>query len=324
MQNAKLKTGGNVRAEVARTIRYFDMFDQPVTAVQVWRTLVVTDEPSTRLPRLADVTEALDAEVENGTLGTQWGYYFLARRPELITTRLQRHLLAQLKWKLTRRVARWLQYVPFVRGLAMSGSLAAGNTKPSSDLDIFVITEQGRIWTARLGLLLVSQLLGRRRKYWQGEAPNKVCLNHYVTTGSLTMPPALHNVYTAVLYQWLIPLTGFGAFQAYQAANAGWITKQLQFPLLPSLPNRQLLQASSLGLKVKMWLERLLHEPLFRWTERWAEQIQRWFIERHMRTQSGTASRVVLSAAELAFHPDTKVPSILAEFKQKMSSKQSF
>ena len=305
---------------VLKTIRYFDIFDQPVTAVQVWRNLVVVDEPAAKLLRLSDVTARLQDEVATSQLETKWGYYFLAGRRELVATRMRRHLLAQLKWKLTQRIARWLQYVPFVRGLAMSGSLAAGNTKPSSDLDIFVITERGRIWTARLGLLLVSQVLCRRRKYWQGEAPDQVCLNHYVAEGALAMPAAIHNLYTAVLYHWLVPLTGLSTFAAYQAANASWMTKHLRFPVQPTLPNRHVLDSSTAGSRAKAWFERLLDEPLFRWTERWAERVQRQAIAEHTRpNQSG---RVVLSDTELAFHPDTKVPSILAQFNQDPAQQQ--
>ncbi|MCH8748615.1 hypothetical protein IH781_02590 [Patescibacteria group bacterium] len=312
-------------AELARalyqTVRYFDLFEQPVTVVQMWRTLVIQSQHSPmrwagrQVYSLSEVRLALKKSARLKTqLGWRWGYYFLVGREQLVSAYQLKHRLAQTKWKLTRRVARWFTLVPFVRMIAMSGSLAAGNTKADSDLDLFVVVAAGRIWTARLGLLVVSQLSGRRRKYWDRKAPDKICLNHYVTETSLAINSDIRNLYTAVLYQKMVCLFWLDVFQNFQQANAAWSKRFLMYPEAPRLKAVQAVQPLLWLRSLKSGLEKILLEPVGEAFERWAERVQRRRIAEH--TMPGQRGRVVLSAAELAFHPDTKVPSILAAFAQ--------
>ncbi len=328
---------GRLQREIYATIRYHDLFDQPITSVQIWRSLIISEhaeDNSTNLsstsgqrwggqkiPSFAEISGALDtSEWLRLRIQKKFGYYFLRGRSELVSLRLSRHRLAQMKWKLTKRIVRWLTLAPFVKMLAMSGSLAAGNTRPGSDLDLFIVVKSGRIWTARLGLLFISQILGRRRKYWQGEAPDKVCLNHYVTTQSLLMPKTIRNLYTALLYRNLIPLTGIALSGGFFNANAAWIKHYLMYPSEPHLPSRHVIKRSKISGIIQSQLESLLSEPVFSLVELWAEKVQRRSILRH--TKPAQSGRVVMSATELAFHPDTKVPGILAKFSQDEGQKK--
>lgn len=300
---------------VYQTVRYHDLFKLPVTAVQIWRALIV--QPSAvgveqRVPRLLEIAACLTVLVNQGDLGTSQGYYFLLGRAELLAERQRRFWLTQDKWKKTRRVIRVLALVPFVRLLAMSGSLAMGNTKAESDLDIFVVTKPGHIWTTRLLLLLSTQLLGVRRKYWDRQAPNKVCLNHYITSDALVITPAIQNLYTAMLYQHLIPLTGLAVGEEFKRANRDWIKRQLMFSEGLALPSVLAVRVGWLGHRVRQLIEQLLSEPIFSSLESWAERWQRRSIAKH--TKPNQPGRVALSATELAFHPYTKVPLILSQF----------
>jgi len=307
-------------AAVYNTVRYFDLFDQPVTATQIWRSLLVPQTTAVRWGgrrgwHLQEVQEVLAGSAWlQERLGQRWGYYFLTGREALVSRWQQRHRLAQQKWKTTRRVARWLVRVPLVRMVAMSGSLAAANTRPGSDLDLFVVVAARRIWTARLLLLAVAELTGRRRRYWDEEAPDKICLNHYLTDDSLAVDPEIRNVYTALLYRQLIPLAGLPTYQQFAAANATWMKRFVMYPETPVVASRHLLAAGRWAAGWQRFWEAVFREPSFDWLERWAESLQRRSIRRH--TKPGQAGRVVLSDRELAFHPDTKVPGILERFAQ--------
>lgn len=311
---------------IYNTVRYFSLFDMPLTATQIWRTLILEHDDSRlrwhgeHLPTLSAVREALGQSPRlRGQLETMWGYYFLRGRQASVRRRLARHVIAQYKWRLARRLVRWLAVVPFVRMIAGSGSLALSNTRPESDLDMFVIVQAGRIWTARLLLLLVAQFLGRRRKHWDRLAPDRLCLNHYVTDEALTMPPAVRNLYTAVAYTTLTPLFGERFLAGFQADNASWMRSYLMYPDMPVLPSQLRVSLPSPLLWLKRGLEGILREPVGDALEAWARRAQRAMIARH--TRPGRAGRIAISETELAFHPDSRVPELLRQFAQDAGQK---
>ena len=230
----------------------------------------------------------------------------------MVEVYLRRFRQAQLKWKIARRVGRLLQYVPFVRGIFVTGSLAIMNTNDESDLDLLIVTHPERIWLTRLLLLFVTQLTGRRRTHWDRKAPDKICLNHYVTEASLSMARSIRTLYTAMLYTHLVPLTGMDLYQQFQQENGGWLKRFVMYPEAPAIPPAQYLRPGRWLKAVQRGFEIIFQEPLFNGLESLAEKVQRRVVLRH--TLPGQAGRIALSAQELAFHPDSKEASILALF----------
>lgn len=310
------------------TIRYFDILAMPVTAVQIWRALVV-DASGTgvrwggqHVVPLSQVRQTLTTSAWlRKRVVSCWGYWGVRgadRQRNIgayVRRRMARHVLAQRKWKILRWVAAVLARLPLVRMIGVTGSLALSNTRPQSDLDLLIVVRRGRIWTARLLLLLVVQLMGRRRRYWEGRAPDKVCLNHYIADDALTMAPAIRSVYTAMLYAHVVPLAGFSTFGHWRAANDVWLRRWLMYPEVPSLAPRQYIRVGASGRMIRRWVENLLLEPTGRALEKWAERVQRRTIAQHTRLRRGWG-RIVLSDTELAFHPDSKEPDVLHRFSE--------
>lgn len=306
---------------IFNTIRYFDLFDLPVTATQIWRCSILPEQArrvrwaGQRSYSLQTVQQTLAASPWlAGKINRQWGYYVLAGRPAAIRRRLARHVLAQHKWKIARSLARWLARMPFVRMIAGSGSLALDNTRPESDLDVLLIVRSGRMWTARLFAIFVTQLTGQRRTHWDRLAPDKICLNHYLADQPMVIPPAIRNLYTAVAYSHLVPLAGQAVYYRFRQLNASWIRQYLMFPPASSLPHQYHIQLSPLGRWLKAAVEALLAEPVGDWLETAARRWQLQLINRHRDPRKG--GRVAISATELAFHPDSKVEGILQQFSQ--------
>lgn len=295
------------------TIRWWGLFRRPVTAIEIWRSLVGYEgDEEISLREVQDVLA--NSDWLRDKVDKKWGYYYASpARPEIVDEYLRRHRLAQMKWKITRKVVKWLQYVPFARGIFGSGSLAVMNTRESSDLDLFVVVEGGRIWTARLLLLLVAQLTGKRRRYWDREAPDKVCLNHYVSDRKMLLPNEIHNLYTAMLYTHLVPIVDGEVGREFVKENS-WIGKLVAGPTIPYLPSVLAVKNRGWLMTIRGFFERWLEEPIGDFFEKWAEKLQRWVIERHARPEQ--AGRVVLSNNELAFHPDSKVAGLLADYNK--------
>ncbi len=296
------------------TVRFFDLYDMPITKTQVWQHLVVAKTGYDHHASLQEIVRLLEtSDFLKTNLEMKWGYLALRGRISLVAKRLRRHAIAQDKWKLVRRCAYLLSFMPFVRALAGSGSLAVDNTKHTSDLDIFVIAKEGRVWTTRLMLLVASQILGRRRVYGERSAPDMLCLNHYITDRALRISSDIQNVCMAMQYTSLVPLFSDSLVRTFQQRNVFWMNAQVRLPAGiggPSVPHRYTISLPVWMLVIKEQVEKILLEPIGDYLERFAELLQRAVISRH-RTSRG---RIVLAYHELAFHPDTKVPSFVQRF----------
>lgn len=283
----------------------------PVTATQIWERLVVSRSGYSHHPSLAQVQHAL--ATADG-IEMKWGYYFIKGKPHLVRQRLVQHSIAQDKWKILLRCAPLLAWVPFVKSLAGSGSLAQDNTKPSSDLDVLVLVEQGRIWTVRLLLLFATSLLGRRRKYYDRSAPNMVCLNHYITESTLPVASEIQNVAMAMQYVSLVPLYNDYGVRNFRQRNAVWIDQHVRVPVQPDVAHKYTISLGKAAAFFKRQLELMLREPLGDYIEEMAEYVQRWMIQRHH--DLSRPGRIALSSSELAFHPNTKIPAIVQAFEK--------
>ncbi len=329
------------------TIRYFDIFTLPVTAVQIWRSLIVDRLGAgvrwhgRAVPSLRQVCETLaESAWLSGRVAGAWGYYCLRTAvvnhtaERYVQARLARHVTAQSKWRIARRAARWLAALPLVRMIGVTGSLALSNTQAQSDIDLLIVVRRGRIWTARLLLLLAAQLMGRRRTYDDRQAPDKLCLNHYITDDALSMAPALRSIYTAVLYEHVVPLAGLTVYRRWRAANDVWIKRWLMYPQAWPLAPRRYVRSGAVWRGLKRWMEGWLREPAAAPLEQWAQRMQRRAMNYHavgrglaqqalnQPRSSGAWGRIVLSDSELAFHPDSQATAILRRFNEEYGQRQ--
>jgi predicted nucleotidyltransferase len=154
------------------------------------------------------------------------GFYFLKSNPlkEPVKTRIERQKIADKKWKKTRKIVRWFQLVPYCRMAAISGSLALGNTREESDLDLLIMSKQGRVWTLRVLLSALTQAMGQRR---HGSVINdKICLNQYLTDQFMEIAPK--NLSNAQSLARLVPLFGLSEFRRFSEEN-DWANRFLFF-----------------------------------------------------------------------------------------------
>ncbi len=317
---------------VFNTVRYFDIFEMPVTAVQIWRVLIVSGGGSgvrwrgSHIFSLREIREVLEnSNWLRERLSYQWGYWGMKNsmgtkesdKKKWVSNRLRRHAIAQQKWKIVRRAVWWMGWAPFVKMIGVTGSLSLDNTRPESDLDLLVIVKSGRIWTARILLLMTVQLLGCRRKYWDQEAPDKICLNHFITDDNLVMAKEIRTLYTAVLYTRLRPVVGLDVYQDWWEENGYWIRRFLMMPSGQNIESRWLVRTPTVFKWIKKVLEGVFSEPVGEVMERGARSWQEKMIERHSRGgRPGQPGRIFVSDTELAFHPDSKERLVLTAFAQ--------
>lgn len=113
------------------------------------------------------------------------------------------------KWLILNKYSFAFTYIPFVKIVFGSGSLALGNVSENSDLDVLICTKQGRIFTVRFIAHLILLILGVRRSKEHGsaQAKDKVCLNHFLAENNYQLTKK-SNKYYELLYQHLVPVFG--------------------------------------------------------------------------------------------------------------------
>ncbi|MDP3685316.1 MAG: hypothetical protein Q8R32_00625, partial [bacterium] len=252
--------------------------------------------------------------VAAGQIETRNGFYFFPGRRHLVEQWVEKHARSQEKWRRLRRIVFWLQVVPFLRGVAGTGSLAFDNVKPTSDLDVLIIAAPNRVWTVRFFLTVLLDAFRLRRRP-QGVTRDRVCLNHYLAADALSFP--YRSLYTALEYARMVPLLGEEACWAFRAANRPWMEEYLLQVFPDAVRHRKAVRSSALLRSVPKAFERLLAGRLGDALERWLARAQRARIARS-ETAREPKGRVVATDTRAEFHPHSREAPILASFNARM------
>jgi predicted nucleotidyltransferase len=247
-------------------VLYGDVFDCAVTLEEAWRYARVAVGRDELARRLHD-----DPLVAGGD-----GLYCLAGREELLPCRPERIRNAARLERRARRVARVLRHFPFVRGLALTGSAAAGDAGTDDDVDLLVTVAEGRLGTAFVLLGSLSRLLGRRL----------FCPNYYVCEDRLGLGPA--NLYLARELAQARPLAGDGA--ALWRANS-WLAETFPNAEPPA-------GAGPNGSRLQGVVEALVDGRV----ERWARRVARRRLRAHYCAVPADVEDAFAAGVALRFH----------------------
>jgi len=194
-----------INKNILATLAYFDMFNYPLTRVEIFLFLQ-------HKCRQQDFDVTLQYMVASQSIYKFDSFYTLKNDPELVKRRTAGNRKAAELMKTARRVSDLLIRFPYVRGIAISGSLSKNYADDESDIDLFIITAKNRLWVARTIMHAFKKLtfLVNRQHYF--------CMNYYVDEQQMQIREK--NIYTATEVVTLIPLQGDGVFDQFFAANA--------------------------------------------------------------------------------------------------------
>lgn len=192
--DADLELNGCDRS-VLLTVIYADLFDFPLTRAEVFDRSIgqgfSSDELSASLERL-----------KRTYFSQEDGHIFLRGRGRLVALRQRRLQRADELWNEAIRYARWMARIPFVRMVAVSGSLAVDNSNGASDVDLFCVTEARRLWFARLFIVALSKLT----RLLPSIFPLYLCPNYVLSLTALRIED--RNLFTAHEVLQAVPLFG--------------------------------------------------------------------------------------------------------------------
>jgi predicted nucleotidyltransferase len=193
-----------IKQDILSTLAYFDIFNYPITQSEI--ILFCRKTYSHR-----EFSTTLTAMVEEGDIFRFDEFYTLQNDYSVIPRRRTGNLKAKQLLRSADRVAMILSWFPFVRGIAISGSLSKNYADDQSDIDLFIITAKNRLWLARTlmhCLKKVSFLVNRQHLF---------CMNYYIDEAQLEIEEK--NIYTATEIATLLPLRGITAFREFYKMN---------------------------------------------------------------------------------------------------------
>ncbi|HBB36714.1 MAG: hypothetical protein UX02_C0001G0079 [Candidatus Moranbacteria bacterium GW2011_GWC1_45_18] len=296
---------------IFQTILYYDILNYPLTSFEVWKYLIAENSCG-----LGDVVEALEKRDIEKYIEEFQGFYFLRGRKELVERRIQNDKNSILKYKIAERVVKWLRFVPFVRMIAVTGTLGMKNCEKDSDIDFFVVLKKGRIFTGRLLVTSLVHILGKRR--YGNKIKNRICLNYFITTENLEI--GRQNLFAANEYSFIYPLFGFDAYQRFSEENIAWIKKyKSNFEYGDLMPAKYFVEIESLQEKIQSFFESLIN--LF-----WGDRIEAWFkrkqiekIKRNPLTYK-KGGYVEYNDENLIFLPEPQGEKIFQKFQEKLKT----
>jgi len=187
-----------------RAVAYADVFEYPLLAAEVHRYLHgATASPEATAEALAWCSTSGHA------LSCTDGYYTLPGRERLVDLRRRRTAFARQLWPAAIKYARLIAGLPFVRMVAVTGSLAWDNVAGGADIDYMIVTEPDRLWLCRW---LVAAL--RRVAHRDGVS---LCPNYVVSMRALAL--ADRDLYTAYELARMTPIAGLGTYRRLRRAN---------------------------------------------------------------------------------------------------------
>lgn len=298
---------------ITATVTYYDVMDFPLTAFEIWKHLLEYDRerPALTAPvTLSEVWKVLHSGQLSGKVSEKNGLYFLNGREALIAKRIQGEKLSVGKLKRMRRLASVLAFVPYLRMVGATGSLAMKNGVKGSDWDMFVVLKSGKIWIGRTILTLFLHGIGKRRH--GKKVSNRACLNYFVTDDNLEI--ATKDLFSAHEYRFLIPLLSFPLFQIFELKNR-WIKTYKPNSTPTLLPGLWLVKETDFSGRVRGILEQAFD---FFDGEAWLRSWQQKKIERNPKTHL-EGSLIEATDQALVFLPRPRGPRVFQAFKERLT-----
>lgn len=306
-----------LRNSILATIIYYNIFDYPLTLVEIYKYLVNPGrlskiEGGIGEIKLSDITDELDRLVESGVINEKNGFYFLSGRSDLYELRIERDKTSARKWKKFLRMVKFLALAPYLRGVFASGSMAIDNTTEESDFDILVIIKSGRLYTCRFFLWVISSLLRIRRKKNQKIAPDKLCFNHYITDDNLYIKH--ESIFNAQTYINLKPvMIKSELFDKFYTENLWLNNYAYNFHPQKNFARRDVKPPSMFLILVKSF-EFLLDS----FPGNIVERVFKYFQQRRIRSDPiihESGGRIVFTDQELEFHPHSFEKIVIEKYR---------
>jgi len=258
---------GALERAILETLAYSDIFEHPLRLDELYR----------YLPFLTEV-ECLPQTIESlrDQVGEKDGYYFLAGREIIVKIREHREAHSQKLFQFASKYGKIIGALPFIRMVALTGSLAVMNSFNDADFDYMLVAASGRVWIARAFALLFNRIT---RLFGHVLCPNLIISEN-------TLAWSRHDLYSARELCQMIPVSGLEVYSKLMRVNE-WVRD--------FLPNA-IVQTSGVSKESDVWWQKFLELPL---RGKIGDQIEHWEMNRKIERfskQDGFGEETIFSA----------------------------
>lgn len=276
-----------LKKAIIKVIVFFDIFDYPLTLNEIWQNLEIKCE-------LTEIMAVLENEIQP-RIENKNGFYFLSGKEKIIEERLSRYNFADRKFKRAKFVAQIFKFIPWIKMIGVN-SFGSRNLRDKSDIDLFIITEDKRIWLTRFFCVGIIKLLG-----WRPQTDNrrdKICLSFYASLSALNLEKLRLDQNDLGFTYWLAGVTPLynvnGAHQKLINANQ-WLTD--------SLPNLKMAPSVLLGTKRH---KRGLIDFFINWLEQQFKKLQLKILPQKLKSMMNRDTRVVINDQIIKLHSNDR------------------
>lgn len=178
-------------ASVLLTLSYVDQFNFVLNKSEIKKRLLGIKLSTSALEKTLTSLEKKGLVVHRGswwklasTLNTDW------------KTRSKRAAASRERWRESEKVVALIKWIPWLKGVGVTGSLAMNNTTPQSDIDFMIVASRNSLWLTRFLVILSIFWMGKRRT-WKGKERGGWCFNLWLTENNLGLPKNKRNLYSA-------------------------------------------------------------------------------------------------------------------------------
>jgi hypothetical protein len=193
-----------IKKDILAALTYYGLFNYPLKKGEIFIFLQQCND-------MDDFETALNTLVEECIVFKIGNFYSLEDNPALAERRSRGNERAFLLLKKAEKAAAIISGFPFVKGVAVSGSLSKYFADENADVDFFIITDSNRLWIARTflhGMKKLSFLLNKEDLF---------CMNYFIDESNLVIREK--NIYTAIEISTVLPLRGTGIFEEFFEKN---------------------------------------------------------------------------------------------------------
>ncbi len=177
---------------------YTDQFSFPLTVEELWQRLPALGEQFS-FSKNTFLKMVFQLEKQK-MVSIQRPYTMIFSKKKhlqmLIKIRNERATFALKKLEQSRELLDFLQRIPFISGVLVTGSVSMLNARSDDDVDFLIITKPHTLWVTRPFVIFYSWLKGKRRS-WKKEEKNSWCFNFWLEETALNIPKQQQTLYTA-------------------------------------------------------------------------------------------------------------------------------
>jgi hypothetical protein len=302
--NFKYNIFMNIKESILKTLAWFELFEHPLTSEELFKFLWMSPNLSYQ-----NFLEELKKIVSEKVVEEKDGFYFLPSKNELIGKRLEKKKWIDKKNKILKRAVKKMRYVPFLKAVFVCNNLSFKTASENSDIDVFIVAREGRIWIVRFFTTIFLNIFFLRRH--GNKIKDRICLSFYCSDKYLNLRDIqISNRPDIYLIYWLSQLTLIydvdDVVVKLERAN-NWIKEYVSNSLIENSDKDLLVEGNKFSKSFKGFFEKAWKSSYGDLVEKQLSEMQKVKMKMNLYSkQNENNANVIINDKMLKFHENDR------------------